>query len=120
MPGSDSTVARGREFEDRAERWLHRQGLTTLERNFRAKVGELDLVMRDGSTVVFVEVRYRADARQGGALESVTAAKQRRLVHTAELWLQRHPAYAGKPARFDVVGIEGQRLDWIKDAFQAG
>lgn len=119
MTDTASTVARGREYEARAERWLLSQGMETLARNFRAKGGELDLIMRDGTAVVFVEVRYRAGAARGGALESVTLAKQRRIAQTAAVWLQRHASHAGRPCRFDVVGIEGNHLVWIKDAFPA-
>ncbi len=102
--------------EARALSHLQRHGLTLVEQNFLCKVGEIDLVMRDGDTIVFVEVRTRADARHGGAADSVTPAKQRRLLLTAERYLQR---FRQPPAcRFDVVAIDGDVLTWLKNAIQ--
>jgi putative endonuclease len=123
MSDPTTTVARGRQFEAFAEQWLEARGLKRLDRNFNARGGELDLVMRDGASVVFVEVRYRATSRMVGALESVTVAKQGRIVLAATLWLQRHPQYASVACRFDVIGIEGAEpschVTWIKQAFTA-
>jgi len=77
--------------------------------------------MRDGGTVVFVEVRYRASDAFGGALASVDRSKRRKLVRAAQLFLARHPALAQQPCRFDVVGLEGDprqpRLEWVRNAF---
>lgn len=103
--------------EDAALAHLRRHGLELVERNFRCKGGEIDLVMRDGDTLVFVEVRARAGGSHGGAAASVTPAKQRRLIVAAQTFLQRH---AMPPAcRFDVVGIDGERLDWLRNAIEA-
>lgn len=116
-----STTARGRAQEEQALSYLRAQGLQLVERNFRCRLGELDLIMLDGKQLVFIEVRSRASgSRYGSPAESVNAAKQRRLINAAQRYLQmreREP-----PAcRFDVVGISGsgskQRLDWIKNAF---
>lgn len=83
-----------------------------------AKVGELDLVVSDHQTLVFVEVRYRASAAFGGAAGSVGAAKQLRIRRSAELYLLRRFGQAAWPAcRFDVIAIEGDQLNWIKNAF---
>ncbi|HEX2530584.1 MAG TPA: YraN family protein [Burkholderiaceae bacterium] len=108
----------GQAGEDGALAYLRQQGLVLLERNFCCKGGEIDLIMQDGAAMlVFVEVRKRADARHGGAAASVTAAKQRRLIVAAQIYLQR---YTTPPAcRFDVVAIDGEALTWLKNAIDA-
>ena len=100
--------------------WLERQGLRCLARNFRARTGEIDLILRDGAAVVFVEVRARRSVAFGGAAASVTAAKQRRLRLTAQVWLQQHYGARAWPAcRFDVVALDGVDAEpqWLRDAF---
>jgi putative endonuclease len=104
----------GQAGEDAALSHLEHHGLTLVTRNFRCKGGEIDLIMQDRATLVFVEVRKRADTRHGGAAASVTPAKQRRLTIAAQIYLQR---YKMPPAcRFDVVAIDGESLNWIKNA----
>ena len=118
-----TTVSRGRQHEASAERYLVTQGLRTLSKNFLAPGGELDLVMEDGANVVFVEVRCRAKTRYASAIETITATKQRRIVRAATSYLQKYPALANRPCRFDVVGLDGSEtapsIHWIKDAFTA-
>jgi putative endonuclease len=109
----------GSAAEDRALRLLLAQGLTLVGRNFRCRVGEIDLIMRDGQVVVFVEVRYRSDHRRGSAAETVSLQKQRRFTAAARRYLQQHPAAARAPCRFDVVAITGEQVDWLKGAFAA-
>jgi putative endonuclease len=115
--------AAGALFEARACEALQRAGLTLLARNFHTRHGELDLVMRHGDTVVFVEVRHRVRATHGDAASSVTATKQARLISAAQLWLSQHPQHAHRPCRFDVVCYDGSaeqaRMSWWRDAFQA-
>lgn len=112
-----ATQAQGQAGEDLALAYLQRQGLTLVARNFRCKGGEIDLIMQDAGSLVFVEVRQRANARHGGAAASVTAAKQRRLTLAAQVYLQR---YRMPPAcRFDVVAIEAGALDWLKNAIES-
>ncbi|MDA3914899.1 YraN family protein [Oleiagrimonas sp.] len=110
-------------FEDRALAHLERAGLTLLERNFRTRFGELDLIMRDGATLVFVEVRYRRSRSHGGAAMSVTARKRERLTRAAEGYLAAHPAHASRACRFDVIAFEGPpeeaSVDWQRAAFDA-
>jgi putative endonuclease len=102
--------------EDQALVYLQHQGLTLVERNFRCKGGEIDLIMQQGDTLVFVEVRKRADQRYGGAAASVTRTKQARLIIAAQLYLQR---YRMPPAsRFDVVALDGETLNWLKNAIE--
>lgn len=103
--------------EDRALHFLQQHGLTLIDRNFRCKGGEIDLVMRERNTLVFVEVRKRADTSYGGAAASVTARKQARLIVAAQTYLQRYTA--PPPCRFDVVAMDGEATDWLKNAIDA-
>jgi putative endonuclease len=100
--------------EEIAVQHLVAHGLTVLARNFRVKGGEIDIVCRDGVTVVFVEVRKRARSGFGGAAYSITPAKQKRLILAARHWLARHGDSA---CRFDCMLIEGEKLEWVRDAF---
>ena len=112
----DTTTTRGREAEAAAARHLERHGLDVIERNFRIRGGEIDLICRDGATLVFVEVRLRRSDDFGGAAASITAAKRRRIVLAARHYL------AGRGAldcRFDCVLLDGKRLEWLRDAFSA-
>lgn len=103
----------GADAEERALAYLSEAGLRLVERNFLCKVGEIDLIMRDGAVLVFVEVRSRADDRHGGAAASITPAKQRRLVRAAQFYLQR---WRSPPAcRFDAVAIDAGHLSWLKN-----
>lgn len=113
-------LALGEWAESEAAAYLERQGLETLTRNFRCRLGELDLVMRDGDVVVFVEVRCRTDSRFGDALESVTHAKQRKLMAAARAYLARH-RLGDSPCRFDVVSVAKRNyrphFRWLRNAF---
>ena len=106
-----------------AERYLRRHGLSTVRRNFHCRLGELDLVMRDGATTVFVEVRYRRHRAFGGGLASVTRHKQLKMTRAAAMFLAFQPALADRPCRFDVLAVSGSpaepSFDWVRDAFQA-
>jgi putative endonuclease len=112
--------ATGDRFEGAALSFLRASGLRLVQANFLCRHGEIDLVMREGPTLVFVEVRYRRDARFGGAAASVTAAKRRKLISAAHLWLGWHPHDAHRPCRFDVLAFEGDTVEWIRGAFDAG
>ena len=107
----------GNAAEALACRWLQAQGLTLKEQNYRCKSGEIDLIMQDGETLVFVEVRYRSHAGFGSAIDSVTHAKQQKLQRAAEHYLQR---LKHTPAcRFDMIGIDrDHRIQWIRNALQ--
>lgn len=113
----------GSAVETAARDHLIDAGLHPLAANANYRLGELDLVMLDGDTLVFIEVRYRRDDRFGGGAASVDFRKQRKLVRAAQLFLQRHPHYANEPCRFDVVEAEGDaaapHLNWLRDAFRA-
>lgn len=108
----------GSDAEARACRHLQDAGLALLERNYRSPFGEIDLVMQERSTIVFVEVRLRASAAFGAPAETVTAEKQAKLRATAEHYLQRHKNASRRPCRFDIVAIgAGATLTWLQNAF---
>ena len=115
--------ATGDVFEDRALEHLKRAGLELLARNFQNRFGEIDLVMRDGDTLVFVEVRYRRGRGFGSAADSVTARKRERLVRAARGYLAAHPEHASRACRFDLVAFDGKPaqalIDWQRGAFDA-
>ena len=100
--------------------YLQRHGLQLLTRNYRCRRGEIDIVMRDGDSLVFVEVRYRHRTAFGTAAETVSTSKQARIIHCANCYLARYRAW-NEPARFDVVCIEGgasqRRIEWLQNAF---
>ena len=107
----------GARAETLAADYLARQGLVVVARNFRTRRGEIDVIVRDRDTLVFVEVRKRSKDSYGGALASVTRAKQRRLIVAAQIFLQR---YRMPPAcRFDVIGYDHDRMHWLKNAVEA-
>lgn len=111
---------KGFEAEDSAAAWCRERGWRVLQRNFRVKGGEIDLICLDGAVLVFVEVRKRQDNRYGGAAASITRAKQRKLILAAQLYLQQNPAMARMPARFDVITLgRADDINWIKSAFTA-
>ena len=114
--------AQGAQIERSARFFLCENGLTPLAENAHARVGEIDLVMRDAESLVFVEVRYRATDAYGGALASVDWHKQRKLIRAAEMFLMRHPRLAQLPCRFDVVCVKGTLENpsfmWVRDAFR--
>ena len=108
-----TAVSVGRDAEARAQRFLQQQGLKLIEKNFRCRVGEIDLIMRDEQMLVFVEVRFRKDQRFGGAAASVGLIKQQRLWRSASFYLMRFPRVPA--CRFDLVAIEGNDLHWLKN-----
>jgi len=125
--GTNDKSALGQWGEQFAADFLAGHGLRVIERNFRVRGGEIDLICRDGAMTVFVEVRLRSRSDFGGAAASITPAKQRRLIVAARHWLQRHGEV---PCRFDCVllsgttslafsGTAGGDIDWIRDAFSA-
>ena len=118
------SIARGRDWEGRAAAYLSARGLDILARAYRCRLGELDLVCRDGDSLVIVEVRARRSSSHGSAAETVAAAKQRRILKATRHFLMRHPDWIEAPIRFDVVAID--RIDshepliqWIRNAFDA-
>ena len=122
----ETTTAIGRRGEDAAARHLEDHGLQLLERNYRCRGGEIDLVMLEGTTLVLVEVRLRNSSGFGGAAASVGPRKQRRFILAARHLMMTRPAYRRLQSRFDVVALEAgarpgeMQVDWIRDAFRVG
>ena len=115
---------RGAVCEGIAADYLERQGLEVIARNLRCKGGEIDLVCRDGRVLAVVEVRQRCRTDYGGALSSVSASKQRKIIRAARFLLERRATFNAMTLRFDVVAIQGMPdgphdICWIKDAFRA-
>ena len=111
----------GAYWEKTAESFLRTQGLVLLQRNFSSRFGEIDLIMEDDQTLVFVEVKYRGNDHHGSGAEAVTFHKQGRISRTAAWYLARNPDKAECVCRFDVISIDPKKRDqginWIKSAF---
>lgn len=116
---TDARHLEGLNAERMAAELLGRAGYEVVEHRYRFHRHDIDLVARRGGLVVFVEVRYRADGRYGTPAESVTARKRLELTRAASAWLQRH-GRPGDSARFDVVAIQGDRVEWLESAFRPG
>lgn len=120
-----SRTEQGRMAETMACDYLNRKfGLTLLDRNYRTPRGEIDLIMKDGDTTVFIEVRSRTTRVYMEALETIDHRKRKRIIQSSEYYLQRHVSnYNDVKCRFDVVTLTGPletaKLEWIKDAFEA-
>lgn len=103
--------------------FLQGQGLALLTRNYRCRSGEIDLIMQQGETLVFIEVRYRQLSDYGSPLATITPAKQRKLRRAAQLYLQRMWGDQWPPCRFDAIGLQGDlnsaqpSIDWVQNAF---
>jgi len=119
----------GEKAELDASEYLKKNKLKLIQKNYRCKFGEIDLIMQDKQTLVFVEVRYRKNNQFGSGAETITPSKQKKLIKTASYYLQQHPPASQFSARFDVVSMTSDtrqqnsqnesKIDWIKDAFQA-
>ena len=110
-------ITKGQLAEQIAATFLQNNGLTVIEKNFRSAYGEIDLIMRDGKTLVFVEVRLRSNTKFGGAAMSINSSKQQKITRTAERYLQLHGDSA---CRFDAIlmhALDLTAVEWIKDAF---
>lgn len=110
-------MSRGEQAEQAALDYLLAAGLTLVARNWRCRRGEIDLIMREGATLVFVEVRLRSNRAFGGAAASIGHAKQQRLLAAAQSYLQTLPAMPR--CRFDAFCFEGDRIDWLKNCLEA-
>jgi len=110
--------------ENRARSWLEKQGLQLLEKNYRTTRGEIDLIMQDGDTLVFVEVRMRLNERFATAAQSIDHRKQQRIISTAQHYLQAQGLWEKIPCRFDAICLQrdtdnsdGYRVEWLQNAF---
>lgn len=116
--GKLSCKQQGAAWENQARHYLERQGMAFIRANFRVRGGEIDLIMRDQGTLVFVEVRFRRHDAFGTAAESIGYQKQRRVLHAAKIWLAgMNHSLASTDCRFDVVAITGNQLEWLTNAF---
>ena len=107
----------GGEAEQLAAAFLQQQGMKLVTRNYQCRFGEIDLIMRDGKTLVFVEVRLRRNPNFGGAAMSITASKRQKLIRSAEHYLQQQ---GEAPCRFDAILMHStspEGIEWIKNAF---
>jgi putative endonuclease len=118
MPSSDKHEE-GQAGEDMAVRALKKRGYRILERNFTSRLGEIDIVAEEKGCLVFVEVKKRNTDRFGEALYAIDKRKKRHMVRSALCYMKAHNAF-GRPARFDVVGIDGDTLKIVKNAFSVG
>ncbi len=114
----------GQLAENNAYDFLVKKGLKPVARNYRCKYGEIDLILQDQETLVFIEVRYRKNTRYGTSAETVTASKQKKLVLAAQYFILNNRDYQASPCRFDVAalspgpkGKEKLAIEWIKNAF---
>ena len=123
-----TTSEQGQYTESLACEYLKNKGFKLIEKNFTCRLGEIDLIMKDNNSFVFVEVRYRRNNNFGSGVESVTASKQKKLIKTASLYLQQHDKLNKYASRFDIISITGNietsninNIDfyWVENAFGA-
>ena len=120
MAGKFNTQTLGAIAETEACVFLEKQGLRLIQKNYRSPCGEIDLIMQDKTAIVFVEVRLRSAKTYGSATESVNLSKQRKLIKTALLFLQKKCWLNKVNARFDIIGIDtSKKIEWIQNAFSA-
>jgi putative endonuclease len=116
-----STLEAGHIAEQKALAYLLEQGLKFVGQNYSCRLGEIDLIMREGTHLVFIEVRSRSNQNFGGGLASITYAKRQKIIKTTSHYLMKHKLYERFPIRFDVISIDGSSglITWLKDAFNA-
>lgn len=112
-----NTREKGAQKEQQVCACLLSEGVEILERNFRCRQGEIDIIGRDEGYLVFFEVKYRTGDRSGTAAEAVGSAKQRKICQVADYYRMIHHCAEDTPIRFDVVAVDGERVHWIKNAF---
>lgn len=118
--GSSKTQQIGQAAEELACQYLQKQGLKILERNYRCRMGEIDLIMQDDEDLIFIEVRYRQNNHYGNGAETVTLAKQNKVIKAANYYLQKQKFNDRIACRFDVVALTfSDQVEWIKNAFSA-
>lgn len=114
-------TSKGKFYENKAKKFLQKQGFRDFQTNYRTRQGEIDIIARHGEVLVFIEVRYRKHQKHGTAAETVTFRKQQKIRHTAQHFLQKNGLTNKIPCRFDVIGISGSEgklnYQWIKNAF---
>ena len=127
LAGTIDRIAIGKATESAAENYLLQKGLVFLHRNFRCRMGEIDLVMRDRDCLVFIEVRFRRPGQHGSGAESITSAKRQKLIRSATFYLRTCRISSHQVCRFDVISITQAQpasnpdyeIEWIRNAFRA-
>jgi putative endonuclease len=116
-----TAVASGQAAEDKALYYLQKKGLKLVMRNYSCKLGEIDIIMRDGQALVFIEVRKRTSLGYGGGMGSITFAKRQKIIKSTTHYLMKYKIAERYPLRFDVISIDGKegQVTWLKDAFSA-
>ena len=117
-------LRKGLRFEDQARKYLQAQGLLLLQSNYHCRFGEIDLIMRDGDTLCFIEVKFRKSLFFGGAAAALSRPKQRKIIKTALFYISAHKHLANQAIRFDALLIQHQpngsnQINWIQNAFYA-
>jgi len=114
-----NAINHGKNAEKVAEIYLKKQGLKKIAANYSCKLGEIDLIMFDGTYLVFVEVRARSSSIFGGAVASINQTKQKKIFKTASFFLMEKKLQDVYPLRFDVIGLDGNppKISWLKNAF---
>ncbi len=107
----------GKEYEDRAVEYLTKNGCNIIQRNFRNRIGEIDIIMYSDNYLCFVEVKYRSTSRYGSPLEAVNYYKIKQIKRVALSYMEYKKFKADTPIRFDVIGILDDKITWIKNAF---
>jgi len=107
----------GKFYENKALVFLMNNGLKLIKKNYYCCFGEIDLIMKDGNILVFIEVRYRKSSKYSDPIESIDGSKQKKLLKSAAQYLKRYNLFDKIDCRFDVIGISDNKLNWIKDAF---
>lgn len=130
LPKGKKSTEKGAHAEKLAEKLLKQNGLRLIQRNYRCKCGEIDLIMQDSDIIAFIEVRLRTNRSYASGAETVTLSKQRKIINAASHYLQRNSKLMENPARFDVVSVscsgnkpgntpgEHADFDWVKNAFE--
>lgn len=109
---------KGSWYEELALEYLKKKGCQFIDRNFRTRSGEIDLIVKDGEYLVFVEVKYRKDSHMGMPFEAVDFRKQKQICKTSDFYRMKNQISEFDPMRFDVVSICGHEIEWIKNAFE--
>lgn len=122
MQSMSNSISVGKQAELQACQFLQTSGLFLLEQNFKCPMGEIDLIMQDKDEIVFIEVRLRSNLNYGDAVESVSQHKQKKILKTANLYLQKNNLFDKVNCRFDIIGIHPNlkidKIEWIKNAFE--
>ena len=112
-----NTRKQGAQKEEQVCAYLLSKGVRICERNFRCRQGEIDIIGYDGAYLVFFEVKYRSSGSKGTAAEAVGYAKQKRICRVADYYRVMHQCREDTPIRFDVVAVDGETVNWVKNAF---